>query len=488
MTILRNTSLSFLGTVLPVAVTLFTVPVYLHLVGLDRYGVLSICWAILGYFGFVDLGLGRAATQAIAAARQSSSDRIPGILANALWLNGALSLVGVLLLGGAAYALSDWLNFSSPGLQREFIESIPILALFIVLTTTSGVLTGALQGVERFGALTFTRSLSSVLNALGPLTMAAFYSIELPSLMIGMLMSKVFSTLVCVAFCRRELAVKRGAIFEPAVAKSLLSFGGWVTVTGLISPLMVTFDRIAIGATVGTAAVPLYSIPSDLLSRAFVLPNSLSAALFPRMSSVATVADAERLGRLALAWLSFVMTPVSFACLVVIEPFLRLWIGTAFANEAAQTAHVLVIGVWANALARIPFTSLLSRGRPDLIAKIHLAEIVPYLLLLYLSLTSFGIVGAAIAWTTRVLVDGVALMALSHFGLKAVARLLPALGVLIIAFLVGTLVPMSEPLRWVLLLLVGALVLVWAYYHRPADFQSQLDRLRRQILSRWRSR
>ena len=66
MTILRNTSLSFLGTVLPVAVTLFTVPVYLHLIGLDRYGVLSICWAILGYFGFVDLGLGRAATQAIA--------------------------------------------------------------------------------------------------------------------------------------------------------------------------------------------------------------------------------------------------------------------------------------------------------------------------------------------------------------------------------------------------------------------------------------
>jgi O-antigen/teichoic acid export membrane protein len=61
-----------------IAIALVMVPIYLHHVGDARYGVLSIVWILLGYFGFLDLGLTRAAIGGFALrdAPQSDRDRV----------------------------------------------------------------------------------------------------------------------------------------------------------------------------------------------------------------------------------------------------------------------------------------------------------------------------------------------------------------------------------------------------------------------------
>src|SRR5271165_6731772 len=64
--IAHNTILNLVGQALPLLVGVFTVPIILKGLGIERFGLLALCWVVLGYFGMFDLGLGRATTKAVA--------------------------------------------------------------------------------------------------------------------------------------------------------------------------------------------------------------------------------------------------------------------------------------------------------------------------------------------------------------------------------------------------------------------------------------
>jgi O-antigen/teichoic acid export membrane protein len=67
--------------------------------------------------------------------------------------------------------------------------------------------------------------------------------------------------------------------------------------------------------------------------------------------------------------------------------------------------QVIGLGVLINSLGHTPFAFLQGIGRPDLPAKFHIIELPIYIVLVWILLSEFGIVGAACAWTLRVLLD-----------------------------------------------------------------------------------
>ncbi len=64
----RNTLLNLIGQGLPLVVAVITIPFIIHGLGIERFGLLSLAWVVLGYFAIFDLGLGRATTKFVAEA------------------------------------------------------------------------------------------------------------------------------------------------------------------------------------------------------------------------------------------------------------------------------------------------------------------------------------------------------------------------------------------------------------------------------------
>ena len=477
----RNTAYNAAGSILPLLATFFTLPAYLTSIGEDRYGILVILWTLLGYFGLFDLGLGRAVTNRIAAFRDRTIEDREAVFWTALLINLALGAVGALILWGAGVVAFERFVEVPGELGNEVWDALPWLVLAFPLLLTNSVLGGALAGREEFFAQNVVRVVTGVLVQVVPLVVALEVGPELPALVIAVTIVRVLNAVALFGLCAVRLPVGLRPRTSREHVRPLFSYGGWITVTGIVGPLLSTLDRVIVGAIAGAKAVTYYSVPFNLASRITVLPGSLSAAIFPRFSAMD---DAGRDALLdgAIRSLLVVLTPLIVAGMLVMEPFLAWWVDAEFASRATTIGEIFTIGMWANCLAYIPFTSIQGRGRPDVTAKFHLLEVVPYLLLLWFALEWKGAAGAAMAWSVRVWADAVLLFAYARWRnvrILAGGGLALAAGIAAVNLAPGTTWP-GLAVR----ALVVALVVVWAIRTAPGP----VKRAAQAIVGRLRSR
>jgi O-antigen/teichoic acid export membrane protein len=473
VSIRRHSLYNLTGSLALLAVTLFTVPIFLRLIGPERYGVLVIVWAFLGFFGVFDLGLGRATAQHIATLHQARPVERAEVFWTALTLNAAGGVIGGLLLWPVArYFLLSQLEITG-GLRQELLSVVPWMAAAVPVATVTGVLAGALQGREQFLALNASSVLGGVLHQVFPLSVAWLHGPNLAWLVPSALLGRVVVFAVLYVQCRRHVPLKTAPSVKRELIASLFRYGGWVTVTGIINPLLTTLDRFVIGSIAGASAVTHYAIPFNLASRLAILPASLSETLFPRLSAASEEAG-RKLTQEGVRALSVILTPVIIVGILIMEPFLRWWVGTEIARNCTGVGEVIALGIWFNGLAYVPATGLQARRRPDLLAKCHLVEIPPYLGVLAIALHAYGALGAAVAWSLRVMVDAIVLFWLDD----APSRIfVPSLvSILLLATAAASVFgfPPSSAIRWAFgsSALVGSLV--WAWCAAPSSVRSLL--------------
>jgi O-antigen/teichoic acid export membrane protein len=158
--------------------------------------------------------------------------------------------------------------------------------------------------------------------------------------------------------------------------------------------------------------------------------------------------------------------------IAAVKPFFTFWVGQEVAATSAPVAAVLIVGAWANSIALVPFTLLQGSGRPDVVAKIHLIELLPYWLLLMGCLAMFGVLGAAIAWSVRTTADCLLLCYRSRVGLTTLMPLaLPFL--LVLATLAALRLPGS--LEWAFLAIAFSLAVIWSVLNLPEPMREQLN-------------
>lgn len=404
----RNTLINVAGAFVPLLLSVATVPVYIHLIGEARYGVLAVVWLMLGYFGVFDLGLSRATANQIARLRSKPAVERERVFWTALTVNATLGAIGGAVLFLVGHLLLGHVLKVPPDLRSEAIAALPWLAAAVPLTTVTLVLAGTLEGLERFIMVNLLTIIGLALFQVGPLAYAYWVGPSLPGLIMVAMFALSASTVLSFVLTAASLPVSGRPRIEVNRLRVLIRYGGWITVTGLVGPILTVFDRIAIGAVLGARAVTRYTVPFTLVLRVQILSGGLARTLFPRFSMLDR-RDAAEVGRESLHALVAVITPITVLGAVALEPFLRAWVGADLARHSAPVGEILLIGMWLNSLAVVPYAFLQAQGRPDLPAKFHLLEVPPYIGSLVLGLHLAGIKGAAWAWTARAAADAVLL-------------------------------------------------------------------------------
>ncbi|HEX9710452.1 MAG TPA: MATE family efflux transporter, partial [Candidatus Thermoplasmatota archaeon] len=151
MSIAANTLFNVAGQGLPLLVAVVAIPGVIAGLGVERFGLLALGWMVLGYFGVLDLGLGRATTRYVA--ERVEADDPEGARAVA-WtsaaLQAALGLALAALLLAVAPLLAGRVLAVPPGLVDEAERSFRVVALGLPFALLSRAFRGVLEGTHRF--------------------------------------------------------------------------------------------------------------------------------------------------------------------------------------------------------------------------------------------------------------------------------------------------------------------------------------------------
>lgn len=418
MSLKRNTLWNLLGTGLPLLLGAVTIPYLIRAAGVEAFGVLTLVWALIGYFSLFDFGLGRALTQQVAAARSAGLvAELPGLVKTGLWFTAVTGVAGGLILAALANQLAiHWLKVSVP-LQSDTSHALLIAAIGIPLTTVTTGLRGILEAYEDFKAVNLMRIGLGAANFCLPALSVLLIGNSLAWMVASLVAARAVVLLAHIWLVHQRLpggwALAR---FNRAKMRGLLSFGAWMTVTNIVGPLMVTADRFIISAVLGASVVAYYTVPFEVLIRVLVLPGALTSALFPRLAFVMTTdaAEARRLYKKCLALTTAALLPICLVLAVGSKWGLTLWLGKDFAENSWLIVCIMAAGVLLNGVAYIPFATIQASGDARSTALLHLVELIIYLPLLFFTLKMHGLVGAAVAWTIRAGIDLIALLIIEN--------------------------------------------------------------------------
>ena len=395
----------------------FTIPPLIHGLGTERFGILALAWTFVGYFSVFDLGLGRALTK-LAAERLDTAPESE--VSTLTWT--ALGLMLVLGLAGAALALAfaepivvDVLNIPSE-LHDETIAAAQLLSLSIPIVVLAAGFRGLLEAYQRFGAINAVRVPLGILNYAGPLLIMPFTK-SIAVIVSLLIIARLVGALVyCVVVLREFPHLIPNFRIGAASASSLLRFGGWLTVSSVVGPLLVSSDRFVIAALLSVKEVAYYATPYEVITKLLLIPVSIVAVLFPALSQ-AQARDKQRARYLYLQTVKYVLlilTPLIVSAVIVIRPILALWLDDEFAARASFVAQILAVGVLVNGVGLVSQSLVQSMGKPDWTAKLHLVELPMYFSYLYPLVVRYGIEGSAFAWLIRVAISTSVLVLLAH--------------------------------------------------------------------------
>jgi O-antigen/teichoic acid export membrane protein len=399
----RGTLWNLVGYIAPLVVAVAVIPFLIKRLGTAEYGVLTIAWGVVGYFGVFDMGLSNALTKFIA---ERIGRDAPGEISDIFHTGFALllgsSVCGAILLALLAHPLANsWLSVP-PDLRSQACTVFRLFAVALPFVVSVACFRGTLCAFQRFAVMNKIQIAVGTFSFAGP-AIAAIFTRNLVPIVALLVASRAAAWLIYL-FCCFQVVPSLSMRFRPRrkLIRPLVTFGGWISICNVTDPLFLYSDRFILGALVSMTAVAYYATPFDMVSRLWVIPDALNTALFPSYAS-----SMRRDGRRATELLEkagHYLFPLILSPVLVVVLFahliLRLWINPSFAAHSGVVLQWLAVGVLFSSLARMPWT-LMSAYRPDYPAKLVMFEAPLYLGLLYGLIRLYGIEGAAVAWTCR---------------------------------------------------------------------------------------
>ena len=407
--IAKNSIYNILGLGLPMIAAIFCIPGLISELGEARFGLLTIIWAVVSYFGILDLGLGRSLTQFISSGKYSKhSKKLKNIISTGMY---ALFVIG--LIGGIVMSLLSFYGI-------EFIKSIPnlsearlasvLIALSVPATIISSGYRGILEAHHKFDVINLIRVPSGIWTFASPLFVVMFWGNSLVLISIFLVLGRYFTffALACYVY-KASNSYGFNKKIDLKLLRPLLTEGGWMTLSNITSQFMGFIDRILIGGIISASAVAFYVTPQEITNRLLIIPGSVTLVLFPILSAkfLSSKYQIKKLFTQSIKTIIAIIFPIAFSVGIFSNEILNLWVNQDFAEHSTLIMQIFTIGIVINSAAQVAFVLLQSAGLSKITAFINIIQLPIFIGILIFFTKKYGVEGAAYAWLARLTIDAI---------------------------------------------------------------------------------
>ena len=351
----------------------------------EDFGLLAIATAALGILlTITDLGLVPALVQ---------RDRSDAQHFDSAWTIGMLRglVIGLVVMAGAPLIAAA---FNEP----RATELIRALAVMPLLDAAASIKIAKLTRELRFRPLAISRLVEALANTVGAIGLA-------PSLGVWALVAGQLAAAICYLLISYVIAPHRPRLaLQLDAVRSLVRFGRWMFVIGLIAVTGSSLLQLTIARTVGTAGLGLYVLAAKLAFLPVELASEVVGAVaFPVYARLQmNLAQIRRAFQMSIIAMSVVLLPVCSLMIVLAPTLVAEILGDRWAGTAPLIQILAIVGI-AGLFGEAVVPILKGLGQPQKVAVVELVQSSLLVLCIWALAPIFGTVGVALAWLPAIL-------------------------------------------------------------------------------------
>jgi len=331
-----------------VSTSLITIPLAVHYLGHERFGLWMTISSVLAMANFADFGIGNGVLNTVADAfGKNDFDRIRGAISSGFAVLSAVGLV-LLALFASTFTWVSWADVFRVASAQARAEAAPALMVFafcfalnIPLDLVQRAQLGLQQGF-RMNLWQICGSLAGLAGVVLGIRVHASLPFLVAVLAGGPVAATALNTAHFFVVSRPDLRPRRTLVSRQAISR-ILTFGTLFFVLQLVAAVAFSADNFIIARTLGASSVPDYSIPQRMFSLISIMVAMLVTPLWPAYGEAISRGDIpwvrRTLGRSFILVFGFAAA-ASTAMLLIAHRLLAWWI-----DPRISPPFVLLLGL-----------------------------------------------------------------------------------------------------------------------------------------------
>lgn len=403
--VFRQTYINILSNVgllaLKLTVVFILTPVLVRNLGNHDYGIWEITASLVGYFGFLEVGLRPAVTRFAARYRSlKQPDELQALYANASFLLGVSGLIA--FSSFIAWSIMGPDALAQPGEGPEkYRWFLSIIGLQLLIVMPSYVAESILEGFQKFHLKNLVTAINTII---GTSLVLALINPDNALLLVAGFNSAGISIkyLIYQTMVRRAgmggIRWRTGLISKDKL-RELVVFGGKSFIQGASGTLLSSFPNLIIGVTLGAAQVVFFALPRSLSRHVQNLVLHMTIVFMPMFAELTANGNVIRAREVFFPVTSLIVALSTLAALGISAlgaDFISVWVGPEYGERARTLVVLLAVHLWLWNVNPLDSKLLTAMNRHGIFARLYPIRAVVGIAACWLGSLFWGLEGVAL--------------------------------------------------------------------------------------------